>query len=375
MSFNKTLQSKGQEYKGFDPKRFPEMLALLPKLNARSVQVLGTNGKGSTSRFIAQALFNKGYKVGHFSSPHILSVRERFWVNNHDASEDMLDNAHDELCKYLSKLDVQRLSYFEYLCALCVFVFSSCEFVVFEAGMGGEFDATTSFAHCLQVFTPISIDHEEVLGHSLEAIASTKLRAIKAKVLLGKQKKSVRKIAKKISQQKGFSCTLMQDLDYKTKDFLFNKEARFIAHNRLLAFLAVKELGINMDKDEMNFAVIFGRLSLVAPNVYVDVGHNVPAAKEIVKFFGHKKVILIYNSFSQKNYDAIIGILKQIVKACHILPVQNERMAPKKEIQKVLKKHKIAQIDIRECDETNLYLVFGSFMLVQEFLEGKLCEK
>ena len=76
------LDKKGQEYAPFEPKRAPEILALLnltlPK-KLKVIHIIGTNGKGSTGRFLALMLYQKGFNVGHFTSPHLLNFNERFW--------------------------------------------------------------------------------------------------------------------------------------------------------------------------------------------------------------------------------------------------------------------------------------------------------
>ena len=83
------LDAKGVEYAPFDPNRFKNFIASNPDfLSAapRIVQIVGTNGKGTTGRFLAEILKNGGLKVGHFTSPHILSLTERFWFDGQDAN-------------------------------------------------------------------------------------------------------------------------------------------------------------------------------------------------------------------------------------------------------------------------------------------------
>ena len=108
------LESKGAEYASFDPTRAPKLLAKLGlkfSKNQSIIQIIGTNGKGSTGRFLALMLKTLGVKVGHFTSPHLLHLRERFWINGANISDSALNAAFLELNSEVLK----EASYFEVL--------------------------------------------------------------------------------------------------------------------------------------------------------------------------------------------------------------------------------------------------------------------
>lgn len=111
-------------------------------------------------------------------------------------------------------MDVQTadaLSYFEYTTLLAIVAFWGCEYVVLEAGLGGEFDATNVFDKVLSVFTPIDFDHSAFLGNAIESIAGTKLRSMQNTALLGiQQHADVKTIAQTIAQ--GCQLYAVQDL-------------------------------------------------------------------------------------------------------------------------------------------------------------------
>ena len=158
------LDKKGQEYAPFEPKRAPEILALLnltlPK-KLKVIHIIGTNGKGSTGRFLALMLYQKGFNVGHFTSPHLLNFNERFWLNGKNLADEILEEAFLELDFTLLK----EASYFEVLTFLAFRVFGDCDYLVLEAGLGGEFDSTTTcFKRDLTLFTHIGIDHPSGAG-------------------------------------------------------------------------------------------------------------------------------------------------------------------------------------------------------------------
>ena len=179
-----------------------------------TVHIVGTNGKGSTGRMMAHLAWKQGmkseksgmrnYSVGHYSSPHILNFNERIWFNGKDASDAVLEQAHQKLFSILGKEISDALSYFEYTTLLALVVFENCDLMVLEAGLGGEFDATNVCDKALSVITPIGIDHQAFLGDTIEEIAATKIRSIQKQVLLAPQVyDEVVDIARKIAKDVG----------------------------------------------------------------------------------------------------------------------------------------------------------------------------
>ncbi len=116
MQLETFLESKPLFYDKIDYDRFPKAYESIKNLLhiPRVVHLVGTNGKGSTGRFLAQLLKSNSFKVGHYSSPHILKFNERIWLNGSDISDKALENSHKELLKILKPEIVEALSYFEY---------------------------------------------------------------------------------------------------------------------------------------------------------------------------------------------------------------------------------------------------------------------
>ena len=165
------------------------------------IHIVGTNGKGSTGRTIAHLCHKAGLKVGHYSSPHIFKFNERFWLNGEDIGNKELEIAHKKLYSLVKDLET---SYFEYTTLLGMFLFESCDIVVLEAGLGGEFDATNVCSKDLSIITPIGLDHQKFLGNSVKDIASTKINSIEKKAIISIQKdKVVYRVAKEIALKKG----------------------------------------------------------------------------------------------------------------------------------------------------------------------------
>jgi dihydrofolate synthase/folylpolyglutamate synthase len=141
-----------------------------------TAQILGTNGKGSTSSFLASLGMAHGIKTGLFTSPHMLSPRERIRINGETLSE----ARWVELAQRVLPA-VPGLTYFECLCLMAALAFAEegVQLAVMEAGLGGRFDATSALPVNLTCFTPIGHDHTEVLGNNLQAIAQDKAAAIR----------------------------------------------------------------------------------------------------------------------------------------------------------------------------------------------------
>ena len=147
-----------------------------------SVQVAGTNGKGSTSTFLAAMLTSSGLKTGLYTSPHFVSVRERILVDGEKLPEAAwLDAAEATLRASVDRAPGLRMTYFEMLTVMAAWLFreSGCRACVFEAGLGGAHDATSALGHHLTVLTPIGLDHMAVLGPRIEDIARDKALAMR----------------------------------------------------------------------------------------------------------------------------------------------------------------------------------------------------
>jgi len=379
MSFLEELKKRGLESHKFDKFRFKNAFAKIScKLeHPKVIQILGTNGKGSTGRFLANALLKKGYSVFHFTSPHIKSPAERFWNNAKILKEKELDNAVKIAQDLMDKKDFQSLSYFEFLTLLAMILAQNNDFLILEAGLGGEFDSTSSITPFLQIFTSISKDHQNILGKSIKKIATTKLKAIKATTIIAiQEKKEIYSLAKKIAKKKKQKIFFVENENLNLTDFSLKNEPLFFAQNRQTAFLALKKIGENPNPQDLLTKPIFGRFSKYKKNIFLDVGHNEGAAKEMTKFFQGKKVIIFFNSYKDKNYKKTLEALKPIAKSCVILPIKNKRIAKKSDISSSLKDLKIKEISFKELRflKKETYLVFGSFLCVKTFLKeyGKL---
>ena len=152
-----------------------------PHERLRAVHIAGTNGKGSTSHLIAATLQAQGYKVGLFTSPHLVDFRERIRISGEMISE---DNVVEFVENNRAFLDEVRPSFFETTMALAFWYFAQqqVDIAVIEVGLGGRLDSTNILTPRLSVITNIGIDHTEFLGTTLAQIANEKAGIIKSHI-------------------------------------------------------------------------------------------------------------------------------------------------------------------------------------------------
>jgi len=374
MDFLTFLEQKPLYYKEIDHERVHTAYRMLkPHIKRpKTVHIVGTNGKGSTGRMIAHLAWKSGQSVGHFSSPHILKFNERIWLNGEDASDEVLEEAHRRLFGILGKEMSDALSYFEYTTLLAFVVFEKCDLMVLEAGLGGEFDATNVCDKELSVITPIGIDHQAFLGDTIEEIAATKIRSIQKKALLAPQPYvEVVRVAQEIAEDIG--AVLRQAQEARDKKVAKLAETKgwgdYLIDNASVALQALDILHIDYDVNDLKSLKLFGRFYALTENIRIDVGHNPLAAQAIEKAL-NEKVVLIYNSLDDKDYEGVLRTLKPKVKRVEIIPIHSQRATTLSEIEQALKKVDLEYSYFEnKIDEDENYLVFGSFYVVEEFLK------
>jgi dihydrofolate synthase/folylpolyglutamate synthase len=371
------LNNKPLYYDKIDYTRMPRVYESvrrkikLPKI----IHIIGTNGKGTTGRFLATALHSLGKRVGHYTSPHILNFNERIWIDGEDISDTLLDRSHLELLKILSKEDADSLSYFEYTTLLAIYIYQDMEYVVLEAGLGGERDATAVFAKYLTLVTPIDIDHEAFLGSDISSIALTKLNAIQNIAIMAQQKYSdVKTVAQKLVTEKKIQVLALETLisssdDLKIRDItLENSLAPYLQNNLTLAIAALNYMKLSYEVKDFKNSRLFGRLTQIKENVILDVGHNVLAARSIYESLKDSKYTLVYNSYKDKNYKEILEILKPMISDIEIIKIDDERVEDIDVLASFVEEMGFDFKIFSEVDDKKNYLVFGSFSVAEEFL-------
>ena len=336
------------------------------------IHIVGTNGKGSTGRFLSHYLNKAKYKVQHYSSPHIIKLNERIWINGSDVDDFSLEEAHVFLQKLYPLSLLEKLTYFEYMTLLSFYLSKDCDYLVLEAGLGGEFDATNVVPNDLSLITTIDLDHMSFLGNTVEEIAQTKMRSVDNKMLIGYQiHNSVRQTALRVKEQIQNERNTNISIDY-VENFdkypLNKKYATYLKRNLHLVIKCLEELNIPINLDYFNDVELFGRCQKIRNNITIDVGHNPLAARVLKEEFKDKKITLIYNSYADKDYEKVLSILKPIINKIIIIEVDDNRMVPRNKLLGIINKLNIINEDVIKINDNEKYLVFGSFLVVEKFL-------
>ncbi len=372
------LETKPKEYHKFDPSRFIQIYKDFKnaffEIQAKVIHVVGTNGKGSTGRFLTLLLADQNFKVLHFTSPHVFEFRERFFLNGSVVEESVLENAHQQLQSHAFS---SACSYFEYATLLAVMLAKDCDYLVLEAGLGGEFDSTNALEKTLSVFTPIDYDHKEFLGDSLESIATTKLKAMSPLNIIAPQQELVLNIAQKIAKEKHAKLIVVQnEISKEVKDYIERHHlAYFLAMNLEVALKAFETL-LPCNKQEVLKNLkplnLIGRCELLSPNILIDVGHNphsAKALKEEIKRVFNAPIILIYNCYQDKDAFLVLEILKPVIKKVLILELHEERVIKLEKLKGILETLGLEHALFEDVEENENYLVYGSFLVANAFYE------
>ena len=343
-AFAAYLDSLGLFHMELGPHRMQAALAAmrLTALPHLAVQVVGTNGKGSTAAFLAAMLAAHGLPTGLYLSPHFVDVRERILINGR-----MLDQAV-WLAAANAVMDATRgggekgrLTYFELLTAMAARLFADqgAEAAVYEAGLGGAGDATTALLRDLVLFTPIGMDHAAIIGPTLADIARDKAGAMVpgGVAVTGPQPTEVMRILREEADERGTRLYLADELavhDARAREaVLFGPPRLFIPAARLrlagphqsdnaaLALagfaLCAGMLGIEPHPDALSRALtetfLPGRLHLLklpdrAGGLLLDCAHNPPAMTALTEALAALNVTpaaLIFTCLKDKDLAAL----------------------------------------------------------------------
>ena len=148
-----------------------------PEKEIQTIQIVGTNGKGSVSAFLTHILVQSKYKIGWYTSPHLVCINERIKIN----FTSIPNSSITEFLKlHLKDIDTIKPSFFEIMTVMAIWYFKKkkVDYAILETGLGGRLDSVTACENDCLVFTPISRDHCEILGNSIDKIANEKAGAI-----------------------------------------------------------------------------------------------------------------------------------------------------------------------------------------------------
>ena len=361
-----------------------------PQEKYKSIQVAGTNGKGSTASFIAGILTEAGYKVGLYTSPHLFAPIERITLSGKPISQRKFASLITNLIPVIEKRVAETgipLTYFEVLTAAAFQYFAKekIDFLVAEVGMGGRLDATNILKPLVCVITPVSLEHTEYLGNTLAAIAHEKGGIIKEGSLTvsSPQRREVADVIKEVCKKRNTPlCWLGKSNSYVGK---------FQLENALVAEKAIESLasfGVRISKKNIKKGLlktkIYGRLQILGqkPLIIYDVGHNPGAVRalcEALKALSPQKYIFVYGCLKGKDAQRIIKTIAPITKFLILTKPKSKRATEPEELLQIAKEV-FRENKIKVISDPKLALkfalkykkkepicIFGSFYLAPSF--------
>lgn len=315
-----------------------------------TIHVAGTNGKGSVCAFISSVMKEADYKCAMFTSPHLVSIRERFVIDDEMMTREEFENCFNELMEKVEQFRIDSSiqdyhpTYFEYLFFMGILYFQKKkpDIVILETGLGGRLDATNSISMPrVCVITEIGMDHMEYLGNTVEEIAGEKAGIIKDNIPVIYVKKTgsgsvICNACKEhasdyfgvdansykiINSTVGGIDFLVSSRYHKNVNLTVECLASYQVENATLAYNAIEELRERYDDFEISDRAVFdgiknmrwpGRMEKVSDNFFIDGAHNEDGIKAFlttVSQMAGEKFSLLYSAVSDKQVEEITEMI------------------------------------------------------------------
>ncbi|MFW6236069.1 MAG: bifunctional folylpolyglutamate synthase/dihydrofolate synthase [Desulfovibrionales bacterium] len=312
------------------------------------VQIVGTNGKGSTAHFLTAIARAHGLKTCLYTSPHFVSVRERILVDGGMLEERIWVDLANQVEEKAGDLE---LTYFEFLTVMAVLaaVDTRADVGVFEAGLGGSFDATTALQRQEVLFCPISLDHQEILGRNVATIARDKSGALRPgmRAVTARQPEAAMRVLQQQCMQTGVECLSAAELyrfdsdqivDQVSGDvFLeavelglpgqFQQENAIVALAGWSVFCRITGWSLRPQacKQGLSRAWLPGRLQLVSgnPDIILDGAHNASGLQTLARELetrGIRPEAVIFTCLEDKDIEVMADLVVRLGSGTILVP-------------------------------------------------------
>ena len=364
-----------------------------PHTKFKTIHVAGTNGKGSCSHTIAAILQAEGYRVGLFTSPHLVDFRERIKVNGDCISQEyVMDFVENER----SFFEPLHPSFFELTTAMAFkyFADSHVDIAVIEVGLGGRLDCTNIITPILSVITNISFDHTQFLGDTLEKIAMEKAGIIKRDIpiVIGETTPETRNVF--IQKAKEMNAPIFFAEDYNNpiaNELDFELKGSYQLKNKQTILCAVSHLPLSISpssiKEGLSHVVeltgLMGRWQTIRerPTVICDTGHNVGGWQYLsqqIKSQPCKNLHIVFGMVDDKDIDTVMNMLPTNA-TYYFTQAQTKRAIPANIVEEKGKEHHLKgyvfpqvadayQAALHHANEDDFIFVGGSSYIVADFL-------
>jgi len=347
-----------------DLTRFRNLLRELgdPQSDYPIIHIAGTKGKGSTAAILSSILRTAGYRVGVYTSPHLVTVRERMRVNGRMVSKPEFASLLSHINRVSASVNsVEEQTYrtvFEYLTAMTLLWFSrrKIDVAIIEAGLGGRLDATVVIDPVMTIITPIGLDHTAVLGDTVSAIAADKAHVIKAGVpavsarQIPEAQSELVKRAQEVSSLLTFatgrsefelvSASFRQQIFRTNRQWLgketihLNLPGRFQLDNISTVLTSVEKLKktfFNLTpqdvRDSLKKINLPGRMQFKKgkPAVILDVSHNVMSMEALLEslseLIGGRKLYVVFSAMRSKPVRQMLKLLSATAEKFYLAPI------------------------------------------------------
>lgn len=351
------------------------------KLNKPSqiISVTGTNGKGSTLEILSQVLSNNNYKVGLFTSPHLIKFNERIKINNRAVT----DKEIIETFKKLENLsDYKSFNFFQLLALACFVIFSNrtLDIWLLEVGLGGRLDPANCFDADVSVITKIALDHEEILGKGIENIGKEKAGIIRSDQVFiygeGLIPNSVKKVVDNLNPN-------FYKVDNSSLE-LENFHSNSVGIAKKILDVKFKEINSLNEIRKLKGNLNYGRCHKLRKNFIVDASHNNDSVRNLQKFISNNhsnsQIIAIFTCNELKKIEDLCMPMMDIVDEWYVPKLDSNRVKSSSLINKyLLSKGKIVNLGydlsqlkekIDKQEKNSLYVAFGSFILMGKIYES-----
>lgn len=364
-----------------------------PHTKFKTIHIAGTNGKGSCSHTIAAILQAEGYRVGLFTSPHLVDFRERIKVNGDCISQEyVMDFVENER----SFFEPLHPSFFELTTAMAFkyFADSHVDIAVIEVGLGGRLDCTNIITPILSVITNISFDHTQFLGDTLEKIAMEKAGIIKRDIpiVIGETTPETRNVF--IQKAKEMNAPIFFAEEYNNpiaNELDFELKGSYQLKNKQTILCAVSHLPLSISpssiKEGLSHVVeltgLMGRWQTIRerPTVICDTGHNVGGWQYLsqqIKSQPCKNLHIVFGMVDDKDIDTVMNMLPTNA-TYYFTQAQTKRAIPANIVKEKGKEHHLKgyvfpqvadayKAVLHHANEDDFIFVGGSSYIVADFL-------
>jgi dihydrofolate synthase/folylpolyglutamate synthase len=351
----------------------------------RFIHVAGTNGKGSVCAILAAICVTMGQRTGLYTSPHLVSFRERIRLGPNRIPEVHVEEGIAKIRSLIEGWD-HSPTFFEVTTALALSWFQRqrAGIVILETGMGGRLDATNVVTPAVSVITPIGFDHMQYLGDTLAEIAAEKAGIIKAgvPVVSAPQLPDAERVLREKAAGAGAPLNFIrQPLG---DDWPLALPGRHQRWNAALAFAALIEAGLRPAPQKVREALEAvewpGRFQRVNERLVIDGAHNPSAAAQLAgawrEEFGEEKATVILGMLADKDAAGVVAALAPVAGRFICVPVRSPRGLPAAELARVIREKALPVTEAASLDAALVeaeqgggrVLVAGSLFLAGEAL-------